>query len=105
MHLDSSHWSFTLVTMLSGKEGADCVMIFNVDVHIFKKIGAVDHQLVVCSLKLMKEKRAHSARRFHHELTQCFQAGVDETCFAKCELWFKFGIPLWVEGEQVGYPF
>ena len=31
------------------------------------------------------------------------QAGVDQTRLAQCELWIQFGMPMWVEEENVGY--
>ena len=31
------------------------------------------------------------------------QAGVDQTRLAHCELWFHFGMPMWVEDENMGY--
>ena len=31
------------------------------------------------------------------------QAGVDQTRLAQCKLWIQFGMPMWVEDENVGY--
>ena len=40
-------------------------------------------------------------------MTQCVQAGVDQTRLAQCELWIKFGMPMkspmCVEDENMGY--
>ena len=32
-----------------------------------------------------------------------WQAGIDQTRLAQCELWIQFGMPKWVEDEHVGY--
>ena len=78
-------------------------MIFDRHVHIAAKVAALDNPPQVRSLQLTKQKRSDWARSYHHEVTQRVQAGVDQTRLAQCELWIQFGMPMWVEDENVGY--
>ena len=52
-------------------------MIFDPDVHLAKKVAALDDPPQVCFLQLTKSKRSDRARSYHHEVTQSVQAGVD----------------------------
>ena len=36
-------------------------------------------------------------------MTLHVHAGVDQTRLGQCELWIQFGMPMWVEDENVGY--
>ena len=78
-------------------------MIFDRGVHMAAKVAALDGPPQVCSLQLTKQKRSDWARSYHHEVTQRVQARVDQTRLAQCELWIQFGMPMWVEDENVGY--
>ena len=78
-------------------------MIFNRDVHMAAKVAALDDPPQVCSLQLTKQKRSDWARSYHHEVTQRVQAGINQTRLAHCELRIWFGMPMWVEDENVGY--
>ena len=88
---------------MRNRDRSDNVMIFDRDVHMAAKVAALDDPPQVCSLQLTKSKRADWARSYHHEVTQRVQAGVDQTRLAQCELWIQFGMPMWVEDENVGY--
>ena len=92
-----------LATLMRNRDRSDNVMIFDSNVHMAAKMVALDDPPQVCSLHLTKQKRWDWARRYHHELTQPVQAGVDQTSLAQCELWIQFGLPMWVEYENVGY--
>ena len=67
------------------------------------KVATLDDPPQVCSLQLTKQKRSDWARSYNHEVMHRVQAGVDHTRLAQCELWIQFGIPMWVEDENLGY--
>ena len=92
-----------LATLMRNRDRSDNLMIFDRDVHMAAKVAALDDPPQVCSLQLTKQKRSDWARSYHHEVTQRVQAGVDQTRLAQCELWIQFGMPMWVEDENVGY--
>ena len=92
-----------LAKLMRNRDRSDNVMIFDRDVHMAAKVAALDDPPQVCSLQLTKQRQSDWARSCHHEVTQRVQAGVDQTRFAQCELWIQFGMPLWVEDENVGY--
>ena len=71
MRLGSCHWCCRggLLMFMPSKDVPEKVMIFDVDVHFFAKIGGLDYPPVVFCLQLMKEYRGDWARRFHHEVT------------------------------------
>ena len=92
-----------LATLMRNRDRSDNVMIFDRDVHMAAKVADLDDPPQVCSLQLTKKKRSDGARSYHHEVTQRVQVGVDQTRLAQCELWIQFGMPMWVEGENVGY--
>ena len=54
----------------------DNVMIFDCNVHMAAKVAALGDSPEVCSLQLTKSKRSDSAQSYHHEVTQCVEAGV-----------------------------
>ena len=92
-----------LATLMRNRDRWDNVMIFDHDVHMAAKVAALDDHPQVFSLQLTKSKRSDWARSYHHEVTQRVQARVDQTRLAQCELWIQFGMPMWVEDENVGY--
>ena len=69
------------------KDRTENVMILDCDAHMAPKVAALDDPPQVCSLQLTKQKQSDWARSYHHEVTQCVQAGTDETRLAQCELW------------------
>ena len=85
------------------KDRTENVMIFDRDVHMAAKVGALDDPPQVWSLQLTKQKRSDWARSYHHEVTQRVQAGMAQTRSVQCELWIPFRMPMWVEDEHVGY--
>ena len=92
-----------MATLMRTKDRTENVMIFDRDVHMAAKVAALDVPPQVCSLQLTKQKRSDWAHSYHHEVTQRVQAGIDQTRLAQCELWIQFGMPMWVENENVGY--
>ena len=92
-----------MATLIRTKDRSENVIIFHRDVHMAAKVAALDDPPQVCSLQLTKQKRSDWARSYHHEVTQRVQAGIDQTRLAHCELWIQFGMPTWVEEENVGY--
>ena len=92
-----------MATLMQTKDRTENIMIFDRDVHMVAKVAALDDPPQVCSLQLTKLKRSNWARSYHHEVTQHVQAGMDQTRLAQCELWIQFGMPIWVEDENVGY--
>ena len=92
-----------LTTLMQNRDRSDNVMIFDRDVHMAAKVAALDDPPQVCSLQLTTQKRSDWGRSYHQEVTQRVQAGVDQTRLAQCELWIQFGLPMWVEDENVGY--
>ena len=92
-----------MVTLMRTKDSTENVMIFDWDVHMAANVAALDDPPQVSSVQLTKQKRSDWARSHHHEVTQRVQAGIDQTRLAHCELWIQFGMPMWVEDENVGY--
>ena len=92
-----------LATLMLNRDRSYNVMILDGDVHMAAKVAALDDPPQVCPLQLTKVKRADWARSYHHKVTQRVQAGVDQTSLPQCEPWIQFGMPMWVEDENVGY--
>ena len=92
-----------LATLMRKRDRSDNVMIFDRDVHIAAKVAALDDPPQVCSLELTKQKQLDWARSYYHEVTQPVEAGVDQTRLAQCKLWIQFGMPMWIEDENMGY--
>ena len=92
-----------MATLMRTKDRTENVMIFHRDVHMAATMATLDDPPQVCSLQLTKQKRSDWARSYHHEVTQRVQPGIDQTRLAQCELWIRFGMPMWVEDENVGY--
>ena len=93
-----------LATLMRNRDRSDNVMIFDGDVHMAAKVAALDDPQQISSLQWTESKRSDWARSNHHEVTQRVQAGVDQTRPADCELWMQFGMGMWVEDKNVGYP-
>ena len=86
-----------LATLMRNRDRSDDFMILDGDVHMAAKLTALDDPPQGCCLQLTKQKRSDWAGSYHHEVTQCVQARVDETRLAPCELWIQLGMPMWVE--------
>ena len=89
--------------LMRTEDRTENVGIFDRDVHMAANVAALDDLPNVCSLQLTKQKRSDGARSYHHQVTQRVQVGIDQTRLAQCELWIQFGMPMWVEDENVGY--
>ena len=92
-----------MATLMRTTDRKENVLIFDRDVHMAAKMAALDDPPQVCSLQLTKQKRSDLARSYHHEVTQPVQPGIDQTRLAQCKLWIQFGMPTWVEDENVAY--
>ena len=91
-----------LTTLMRNRDRPDNVMIFNRGVQMAAKVAPLNDPPKVCTLQLTKSKRLDWARSYHHEVTQRVQAGGDHPRLAQCELWIQFGMPMWIEDENVG---
>ena len=92
-----------MATLMRTKDRTENVMIVDRDVHRAAKVAALDDPPQVCSLQLTKQKRSDGARSYHHEVTRRVHAGIYQSRLAQCELWIQFGMPMWVEDENLGY--
>ena len=87
---------------MAHRDRSASIMMFDCDVHMAAKVATLDDPPQFCSMQLTKSKRSDWARSYDHEVTQRVQAGVDQTSLAQSELLIQFGMPMWVEDENVG---
>ena len=92
-----------MAMLMPNRYRSDNVTIFNRDVHMAARLAALDDPPQVWSPQLTKGKQSDLARSYHHEVTQLVQARIDQTRLSQCELWIQFGMPMWVEDENVWY--
>ena len=68
-----------MATLMRTKDSTESFMIVDRKLHIAAKVAALDHPPQVSPVQLTKQKRSDWARSYHHEVTQCVQAGMDQT--------------------------